>query len=225
MIRQPPSAHPPVDVKREDGAITKEENMSIYVIDDHPLMRDAIVMVLRRLRPAENIVELERLDKLASSVAQRGAPTLFCLDLKLPDTNGVSGVIAVKQVYPNVPIAVYSAAPSADMEDACIEAGADTYIEKSASSAELAAALRGLLMAGSEETDEPPLASNSKLSKRQTQLIAMLDKGMSNRDIATDLEISEHTVKVHLWRLFRRLGVKSRTQALHYARTNGLLSG
>ncbi|ADU38827.1 DNA-binding NarL/FixJ family response regulator [Variovorax boronicumulans] len=198
--------------------------MSIYVIDDHPLMRDAIVMVLRRLRPAENIVELERLDKLASSVQQRGAPTLFCLDLKLPDTNGVSGVIAVKQVYPNVPIAVYSAAPAADMEDACIEAGADTYIEKSASSNELAAALRGLLMAGSEEADEPPLAS-SKLSKRQTQLIAMLDKGMSNRDIATDLEISEHTVKVHLWRLFRRLGVKSRTQALHYARTNGLLSG
>lgn len=198
--------------------------MSIYVIDDHPLMRDAIVMVLRRLRPAENIVELERLDKLASSVQQRGAPTLFCLDLKRPDTNGVSGVIAVKQVYPNVPIAVYSAAPAADMEDACIEAGADTYIEKSASSNELAAALRGLLMAGSEEADEPPLAS-SKLSKRQTQLIAMLDKGMSNRDIATDLEISEHTVKVHLWRLFRRLGVKSRTQALHYARTNGLLSG
>jgi len=199
--------------------------MSIYVIDDHPLMRDAIVMVLRRLRPAENIVELDRLDKLANSVAQRGAPTLFCLDLKLPDTNGVSGVIAVKQVYPNVPIAVYSAAPSADMEDACIEAGADTYIEKSASSAELAAALRGLLMAGSEEADEPPMASNSKLSKRQTQLIAMLDKGMSNRDIANELEISEHTVKVHLWRLFRRLGVKSRTQALHYARTNGLLSG
>jgi DNA-binding NarL/FixJ family response regulator len=198
--------------------------MSIYVIDDHPLMRDAIVMVLRRLRPAENIVELDRLDKLAGSVQQRGAPTLFCLDLKLPDTNGVSGVVAVKQVYPNVPIAVYSAAPAADMEDACIEAGADTYIEKSASSAELAAALRGLLMAGSEEADEPALANNSKLSKRQTQLIAMLDKGMSNRDIATDLEISEHTVKVHLWRLFRRLGVKSRTQALHYARTNGLLS-
>ena len=47
--------------------------MSIYVIDDHPLMRDAIVMVLRRLRPAENIVELERLVKLAGSVQQRGA--------------------------------------------------------------------------------------------------------------------------------------------------------
>jgi len=197
--------------------------MSIYVIDDHPLMRDAIVMVLRRLRPAETIVELERLDKLAAAVKQHGQPDLFCLDLKLPDVNGVSGVVSVKQIYPDVPIAVYSASPAADMEEACVEAGADIYIEKSAGSSELAAALRGLLMAGSD-VEEPVAASNSKLSKRQTQLIAMLDKGMSNRDIATELEISEHTVKVHLWRLFRRLGVKSRTQALHHARSHGLLS-
>jgi len=197
--------------------------MSIYVIDDHPLMRDAIVMVLRRLRPAETIVELERLDKLATAVKQHGEPGLFCLDLKLPDVTGVSGVIAVKKIYPDVPVAVYSASPGGDMEEACIEAGADTYIEKSASSAELTAALRGLLMADTE-AEEPVAAANSKLSKRQTQLIAMLDQGMSNRDIATELDISEHTVKVHLWRLFRRLGVKSRTQALHHARTNGLLS-
>jgi DNA-binding NarL/FixJ family response regulator len=197
--------------------------MSIYVIDDHPLMRDAIVMVLRRLRPAETIVELERLDKLASAVKQHGEPGLFCLDLRLPDVTGVSGVIAVKKIYPDVPVAVYSASPAGDMEEACIEAGADTYIEKSASSAELTAALRGLLMADTE-AEEPVTTANSKLSKRQTQLIAMLDQGMSNRDIATELDISEHTVKVHLWRLFRRLGVKSRTQALHHARTNGLLS-
>ena len=198
--------------------------MSIYVIDDHPLMRDAIVMVLRRLRPAETIVELERLDKLTGAVKQYGAPGLFCLDLKLPDTTGVSGVVAVKHAYPDVPVAVYSASPSADMEEACIEAGADTYIEKSASSAELTAALRGLLMADTEG-EEQVAATSSELSKRQTQLIAMLDQGMSNRDIATELDISEHTVKVHLWRLFRRLGVKSRTQALHHARTNGLLPG
>lgn len=199
--------------------------MSIYVIDDHPLMRDAIVMVLRRLRPAENIVELERLDKLTSAVKQHGMPDLFCLDLKLPDTTGCSGVIAVKQIYPDVPIAVYSASPAADMEEACIEAGADTYIEKSASSAELTAVLRGLLMADADVEEPAATAANSgKLSKRQTQLIAMLDKGMSNRDIATELAISEHTVKVHLWRLFRRLGVKSRTQALHHARNHGLLS-
>ena len=198
--------------------------MSIYVIDDHPLMRDAIVMVLRRLRPAETIVELERLDKLEAAVKQHGAPQLFCLDLKLPDVTGVSGVVALKGIYPEIPIAVYSASPAADMEEACIEAGADIYIEKSVGSGELAAALRGLLQADAEG-EEPAPASSGKLSKRQTQLIAMLDRGMSNRDIATELDISEHTVKVHLWRLFRRLGVKSRTQALHHARSHGLLSG
>ncbi|MDP9897921.1 response regulator transcription factor [Variovorax ginsengisoli] len=196
--------------------------MSIYVIDDHPLMRDAIVMVLRRLKPSENIVELDRLDKLEAAVKQHGAPDLFCLDLKLPDATECSGVVRVKQAYPGIPIAVYSASPAADMEEACIESGADTYIEKSASAAELAAALRGLLMADNE--GDEAMAASSKLSKRQTQLIAMLDRGMSNRDIATELDISEHTVKVHLWRLFRRLGVKSRTQALHHARNHGLLS-
>ena len=83
--------------------------------------------------------------------------------------------------------------------------------------------VRGLLQADDEREEATP-ASSGKLSKRQTQLIAMLDKGMSNREIATQLEISEHTVKVHLWRLFRRLGVKSRTQTIHYARTHGLLA-
>ena len=71
--------------------------------------------------------------------------------------------------------------------------------------------------------EEAGPATETKLSKRQKQLILMLDRGMSNRDIAAELDISEHTVKVHLWRLFRRLGVKSRTQTLHYARTHGLL--
>ena len=150
--------------------------MRIYVIDDHPLMRDAIVMVLRRLRPAETIVELERLDKLASAVKQHGEPGLFGRDLKLPDVTGVSGVIAVKKIYPDVPVAVYSASPAGDMEEACNEAGADTYIEKSASSAELTAALRGLLMADTE-AEEPVATANSTLSKRPTQLIAMLETG------------------------------------------------
>ncbi|RYZ13139.1 MAG: response regulator transcription factor [Comamonadaceae bacterium] len=197
--------------------------MSIFVIDDHPLMRDAIVMVLRRLKPAENIVELERLDRVEPAMAVHGVPALFCLDLKLPDTTGCSGVILLKRTYPQVPIAVFSASPAADMEELCIEAGADIYIEKSSGVGELTHALRGLLMADVDGDEVTNAAGTSKLSKRQTQLIAMLDQGLSNRDIATQLEISEHTVKVHLWRLFRRLGVKSRTQALHHARIHGLL--
>jgi DNA-binding NarL/FixJ family response regulator len=195
--------------------------MTLYVIDDHPLMREAVVMLLRRMRSGAEVVELDRLGGIEESIKARGAPELFCLDLKLPDTLGVSGIIELKKRYPDTPLAVLSASPASDSEEQCIEAGADIYIEKSSGASEIGAALRALLVADSGFEELAP--TDNKLSKRQKQLIVMLDRGLSNREIAEELGISEHTVKVHLWRLFRRLGVKSRTQTIHFARTHGLL--
>ena len=86
--------------------------MTIYVIDDHPLMREAVVMLLRRVRPGSEVVELSQLSDLDRAVETRGAPELFCLDLKLPDTLGLSGVRLVSQQYPEVPLAVISATPA-----------------------------------------------------------------------------------------------------------------
>ena len=196
--------------------------MTLYVIDDHPLMREAVVMLLRRMRPGAEVVELERLGGIESAVKQHGAPDLITLDLKLPDTTGTSGVHELKKLFPETPLAVLSASPSADAEEACIEAGADIYIEKSSGGQEIGNALRALLSADGQFEELAP--TDNKLSKRQKQLIVMLDRGLSNREIADELGISEHTVKVHLWRLFRRLGVKSRTQTIHFARMHGLLA-
>lgn len=197
-------------------------NMALYVIDDHPLMREAVVMLLRRIRPGANIIELDRIGGVESAVKQHGTPDLICLDLKLPDTTGTSGVVELKKRFPETPLAVLSASPAADAEEACVEAGADIYIEKSSGAQEIGNALRALLSADGQFEELTP--TDNKLSKRQKQLIVMLDRGLSNREIADELGISEHTVKVHLWRLFRRLGVKSRTQTIHYARTHGLLA-
>ncbi len=199
--------------------------MAIFVIDDHPLMREAIVMLLRRIRPAAEVVEIAQLGDMAKAVAKHGVPDVLCLDLKLPDTTDISGVHALRADFPEVPLAVISATPAADVEELCREAGADIYIEKSAGATEMAAALRAILLADSsfEDADVDDAKAPAKLSKRQKQLVVMLDQGLSNRDIAHSLGISEHTVKVHLWRLFRRLGVKSRTQTIHFARANGLL--
>lgn len=205
--------------------------MNIFVVDDHPMMRDAISMVLRRLRPGASIIELDCIGKLGPAVAAGGLPDMICLDLNLPDASGTAGVSTVRAQFPEAPLAVYSASPASDFEEACIEAGADIYIEKAAGSVELAEALRGLLMAdansdfGAVDAGATGDAdTGTKLSKRQVQLIVMLERGLSNREIAQELGISEHTVKVHLWRLFRKLDVKSRTQALHFARENGLIS-
>jgi len=114
---------------------------------------------------------------------------------------------------------VISAAAAQDYEDLSLEAGAAAYIPKSAGASEISNVLRTFLLDDESEAGAPP----EKLSKRQKQLLVMLDKGLSNRDIAEELQISEHTVKVHLWRLFRRLNVKSRSQASHLARTQGLV--
>ena len=100
----------------------------------------------------------------------------------------------------------------------------DLYIEKSTDTAEISAAIQDIMKSDDAEDDaDVVVIGDIKLSKRQKQLIVMLDRGLSNREIADELGISEHTVKVHLWRLFRRLNVKSRSQASHLARTQGLL--
>ena len=194
--------------------------MSIFVVDDHPLMREAIGMLIRRLSPKTPIIELDRIAVVAAAVTQHGEPTLICLDLKLPDTHGVSGIRELKLHYPNLPMVVLTAMSADDYKELAMEAGADDFIEKTANATEISNALRPFLSADLE-TEAP--VTVEKLSKRQKQLLILLDKGQSNRDIAETLQISEHTVKVHLWRLFRRLNVKSRSQASHLARTQGLL--
>lgn len=195
--------------------------MSVFVIDGHPLMREAVGALVRRLGQAVKVIELDRLATVAHAVSAQGMPELICLELVLPDTHGVSGVRELRQQFPDTPIVVLTAAAAKDYEDLAMEAGANAFIQKSASAGEIANALRAFM--NEEPGAEGLLAPPEKLSKRQKQLLNLLDKGMSNRDIAELLQISEHTVKVHLWRLFRRLNVKSRSQASHLARTQGLL--
>ena len=199
--------------------------MTVYVIDDHPLMRDALTMLVHRVRPGLKIIPIHKLNVVESTVEKNGTPELFCLDLQLPDTLGMSGVQVLKAKYPDVPLAVVTSASASEFEARCLEAGANAFIEKSNSPTEIIAALRTLLVSEEDAAaeDAASTAGPTKLSKRQKQLILMLDQGLSNREIAEKLDISEHTVKVHFWRLFRLLGVNSRTQALHFARTNGWL--
>jgi len=198
--------------------------MTVYVIDDHPLMRDALTMLVQRVRPGLKVVSVAKLSSLEATVERQGTPELICLDLKLPDTLGLSGVHAVKAKFPDVPLVVVTGSEASECEAACLEAGANLFLEKASPPNAIIEGLRTFLPSSKEEAAaEGTVAAPTKLSKRQKQLILMLDKGLSNKDIADKLTISEHTVKVHFWRLFRRLGVNSRTQALHFARTNGWL--
>jgi DNA-binding NarL/FixJ family response regulator len=193
---------------------------TIYHIEDHTIMRDAIGMILTRIKPGVKVTGVDRMAALEIMIARQGPPDLFLLDLGLPDTLGLSGLNKLVATYPNIPVVVITG--SEEDEDRCMAHGAAGFIGKTMKPPLLIESLRKFLI---KEEEELPLVQSgpTKLSKRQKQLIVMLDLGLSNNQIAQKLEISEHTVKVHFWRLFRRLGVNSRTQALHYARENGWL--
>lgn len=198
--------------------------MGIFVIDDQPLMRDAVARLIYRLQPNAHIIELDSLATASSAARGHGAPSLITVDLKLPDNIGAAAVVCLKKQFPQAHLVVLSAAPAKEFEEACMDAGADVYIQKSAGATEISTVLQLFLQQDLDpaSSDASATAPGEKLSKRQKQLLLMLDQGMSNRDIAGALTISEHTVKVHLWRLFKRLKVKSRSQASHLARTHSL---
>ena len=91
--------------------------MSIFVIDNHPLMREAIGVLIRRLSQSTPVIEVDRIDAVAQAVQQHGDPTLICLELKLPDAQGVSGIREHKRLYPKVPMVVLTASSASDYHD------------------------------------------------------------------------------------------------------------
>ncbi len=194
--------------------------MSIFVIDQHPLMREAIASMIRRLSPSVTVIELDGFAAVAPAIAAHGAPELVCAEIIWQGSPCIFAVQELRQQFADIPLIVLTSAPAHAFEKLALGAGASGYVSKCANAVEISNVLRGFLIG---QPGSALVAPIEKLSKRQKQLLILIDKGMSNRDIAESLQISEHTVKVHLWRLFRRINVKSRSQASHLARTQGLL--
>ncbi len=196
--------------------------MNIYLIDGHPLIREAMAIQIRRLAPTSSIHEAGSLAQFAALSAHHGSPDLIVTELELTDSSGLGSISLLKSLHSHCPLIIFTNVSAPLLEDAALKAGADIYIQKTASTNDISSALRALV-AGDTTVETQSGDSTKKLSRRQKELMLMLNQGFSNRDIAAQMDISEHTVKVHLWRLFRKLGVNSRTQALAFGRSNGLV--
>lgn len=198
--------------------------MTIWAVDDHPMLLAAVVMTMQRLRPHSNIVELNSLADIDDALINHGPPDLVSLDINLPDNDSDAGVAKVRSMFPKAQIAVFSTHPSSEMEEICVASGADIYIEKGSGRKEYAEALQALLAAAPGSDDETQNGADEfKLSKRQHQLVKMMDRGLTNAEMAIALGLAEGSVKVHLWRLYRKLGVNNRSRALFVVRANNLL--
>lgn len=196
--------------------------MNIYLIDGHPLIREAMAIQIRRLAPTSSIHEAGSLAQFAALSAHHGSPDLIVTELELTDSSSLGSISLLKSLHSHCPLIIFTNVSAPLLEDAALKAGADIYIQKTASTNDISSALRALV-AGDTTVETQSGDSTKKLSRRQKELMLMLNQGFSNRDIAAQMDISEHTVKVHLWRLFRKLGVNSRTQALAFGRSNGLV--
>jgi DNA-binding NarL/FixJ family response regulator len=201
--------------------------MTTYVLESHPLMCQAITLLLRRIDPSKKVIAVHAYSKLQEAMLINGHPEAFIMDPLITGINGTAGIKKIKSIYPNTPLILFSSIPSEEAESPCLSAGADMYIEKTESPQRIFELIRNHLN-WTNNSSVPNLKAPSAegliiLTKRQKQLVPLIDSGFSNENIALELNISARTVKVHLWRLYKKLGINSRTQLVKLCRDNGYL--
>jgi DNA-binding NarL/FixJ family response regulator len=205
--------------------------MRILVVDDHPLMAEALGVAMRSL---DGATEVETAGNLASAMARAGeaAFDLCLLDLGLPDCTGLEALARMRERLPALPVVVVSGSDDPGSVLEALDLGAMGYIPKSSPRDVLLGAVR-LVAAGGiylpvealkARDSAPPVkgAADLGLSARQREVLELLLKGLPNKLIARRLDISENTTKIHVSAVLRALGVSTRTQALIAANRLGL---
>ena len=153
-------------------------------------------------------------------------PDVVLMDIQMPGLNGIACAALLKKQMPAVQIIVLTVYDDTETIFSALRAGASGYLLKRSSPAEIIDAVRDIREGGSPMTSaiarkivqtfqEPARADqeNTELSARECGILDLLAKGFSNKEIAVKLEISPHTVKAHLARIFEKLHVRSRTEA------------
>lgn len=202
---------------------------SVVVVDDHPVVRAGLVALLGT-RPGIAVVGEASTQAEALSVVARERPDVVLMDLQLGADNGVEVTRALLRRDPGARVLILTTYDTdADIVGA-IEAGAAGYLLKDASPDALGAAVEAA--ARGESVFAPSVAGRlarrvvappSELTERERQVVGLLAEGLSNRQIARRIVLSEATVKTHLVHVFAKLGVDNRTAAVAAARAAGII--
>ena len=198
--------------------------LRVLIADDHPLMLKGIREALTGQRDIEVVGEASSGAQVLPLVA-RSSPDLVLLDLRLPEMDGLEVLDRLRKTHPEVKVAILSVVTDPAEIGRALDRGASAYIVKSIDPADLAAALRqalsgsfycvGGLIDGRAEASPPQV--DAGLSGRETEILLGVARGLSNRAIASELWLSDQTVKFHLHNIYRKLGVHNRTEAARYA--------
>jgi DNA-binding NarL/FixJ family response regulator len=202
--------------------------INILLVEDHPLYRAALVNELQQFLPAARILQAGSIAEAFKLIDAWSQFRLAILDLNLPDSDGLKSLLAIRQLIAGVPIAVISSDESIDVQESALQMGADVYINKSATAHEIRESIGRLIdvadIALKTDTSRFVQSLNTvSLSVRQQQVLLLLAKGMSNKEIAVTMDLADTTVRDHVTEILRRLESTNRTQAVVKAQQRGLL--
>lgn len=205
--------------------------LKLLVVEDHALVREGLARLLRQLEDGVEVTETADFEAALAVLDNERDFDLVLLDLALPGIDGFAGLNILRQRYPALPVAVVSAFDDVPTVTRVLNNGASGFIPKAFSGDDLLNAVREVLSGNifrpgslqSAKIDDaapvPPQRgavrpSEVGLTDRQAQVLGLMVRGLSNREIAEQLDLSEGTVKIHATAVFKALGVTSRTQAL-----------
>lgn len=188
------------------------------VVDDHELVRDGVRQLLEARPRFECVGEAGTVEQGVELVANEH-PDLVVLDVRLPDGSGVDACRKMMEASPVTAVLILTAYPSALTADQAREAGARGYVSKQAGRDRILKTIRGLL-AGEEIFELPPSGSREgewerlrHLTPRERQVLSLLARGWTNREIAADLGLAEKTVKNYVSMILVKAGVENRAAA------------
>jgi DNA-binding NarL/FixJ family response regulator len=205
----------------------KKNPIRVMLVDDHPAFRKGMAALLESEGDLQVIAETGD-GRMATELFRQASPDVVLMDLRLPGIGGVEAIIAIRKEFPDARVIILTTFDTDEDIYRAIQSGAKSFLLKDTPEDVLADTIRAVHLG--EQKLPPKLADRlaarqkrAELSQRETEVLRLLVKGRSNKEIASDLLVAEDTVKAHLKTLFVKLHVQDRTQAAISAVRHGIV--
>jgi two-component system NarL family response regulator len=199
----------------------------ILIADDHELFREGLRVVLDLRADFEVVAEAANVAETVAAHA-RHHPDLTLLDLQMPDGTGIDALKTIRKTQPDARVLMLTTYDGDEDIHRAMTAGASGYLLKSIPSKQLEAAIRAVIegrqyLPPAVEERLAERAAFQTLTARELEILALIARGLSNKDIARVLTANEFTVKAHVRNILAKLGVETRTEAAILAVQRGLV--
>jgi two-component system, NarL family, nitrate/nitrite response regulator NarL len=200
--------------------------MKILIVDDHPLFRAGFQAVLEQSSLEAGVLSVSSINEALQALHRDGDIGLVLLDIHLRGDDGFNALKVIGERFPTTACIMISGDEGQGVAARAVTAGASGFIPKSFTAEEMIAAIQRVLsgdvfVPATANLMQPP--DTQGLTLRQLEVISMLGRGFSNKEIARALDVAERTVKAHVSAVFEALNVRNRTQAVLVAQRRGYL--